>query len=108
MSVQNGTSVQTLLDTSNPLNVDEYSEINLKKTVYKPKFEISLTLTAFFLKKIVRALVPSFSHCFLYDTDLEGELAEKQRETYTQISAYDHYFYGLHKMHNKIRINETG
>ena len=31
MSVQNGTSVQTLLDTSNPLNVDEYSEINLEK-----------------------------------------------------------------------------
>ena len=57
---------------------------------------------------MVRALVPSFSHCFLNDTDLEGELAEKQRETYTQISAYDHYFYGLHKMHNKIRINETG
>ena len=52
MSVRNGTSVQTLLDTSNPLNVDEY------------------------------------------DTDLEGELAEKQRETYTQISAYDQYSIG--------------
>ena len=52
MSLRNGTSVQTLLDTSNPLNVDEY------------------------------------------DTDLEGELAEKQRETYTQISAYDQYSIG--------------
>jgi len=26
-----------------------------------------------------------------YDTDLEGELAEKQKETYTQLSAYDQY-----------------
>jgi len=62
MSVQNGTSVQTLLDTSNPLNVDEY------------------------------------------DTDLEGELAEKQRETYTQISAYDHYM-DLCKQHEVVPVS---
>ena len=55
MASRKGTSIQTLLDTSNPLDVDEY------------------------------------------DTDLEGELAEKQRETYTQINAYDHYCTGCTK-----------
>lgn len=30
-------------------------------------------------------------HIDEYETDLEGELVEKQRETYTQLSAYDQY-----------------